>query len=337
VQPARYHLVALKMKGAIPALATLLLCGCGYIGEPLPPLMNIPARPGDLIAVQRGARILAHFTIPAITTEGTVIKKPVTPELRIGPKPAGQFNPGAWAATATPAGQPAVENSVAQFEIPVASWIGRDVALAAKVTGANGRDAGWSAPVFLSVVPPPDQPAGLRAEAVPQGVRLTWRASGNLFAVFRRDPDQKDYAPLARSTNPEWIDTTAQWGKLYSYLVQSLAKAGEGEAQSDLSSEIAITPLDTFPPAAPVGLTVVPSTTSIELVWERNPEPAVTGYRVYRALANGPLAPLADTREIPNYSDRQIESGKVYRYAVAALKSNGKEGPMSTPVEVSAP
>ena len=95
--------------------------------------------------------------------------------------------------------------------------------------------------------------------------------------------------------------------------------------------------MDTFAPAAPAGLTAVPSTASIELVWERNAEPNVVGYRVYRAVGGGAFAPLADAVVLPAYSDRKIEAGKTYRYAVSAVKSNKKESKMSEAVEVAAP
>ena len=44
------------MRRLLPALiaaAALLTTGCGYTGDPLPPLANIPARVLDLAAVQR--------------------------------------------------------------------------------------------------------------------------------------------------------------------------------------------------------------------------------------------------------------------------------------------
>src|ERR1039457_1646240 len=90
-------------------------------------------------------------------------------------------------------------------------------------------------------------------------------------------------------------------------------------------------------PRRPRALAAVPSTASIELVWERNTEPNVIGYRVYRALGNGALELLADAQVLPAYSDRKIEAGKSYRYAVSAVKSNKKESRLSEPVEVAAP
>jgi hypothetical protein len=256
------------------AAPLLFLCGCGYIGEPLPPLMNIPGRGDNVAAVQRGiehhcARHFAHFDHRRVV----LIKQSVRLDLRIGPKPDGSFNAVAWAAGAKAVGGGTIANGIAEYRIPATEWIGKQVSIAVKMIGANGRDAGWSAPAELTVVAPPEQPRDLSAEAVPQGVRLTWHGSGSAFAVLRRGPDEPDYRALGRSPKPEYIDATAEFGKPYRYLVQSMVKVGEGEAQSELSSEAAITPVDTFPPAAPAGLTAVPSTASVELVWERSTEP----------------------------------------------------------------
>jgi hypothetical protein len=314
----------------------LFLWGCGYIGEPLPPLLNVPGR-GEVAAVQRGANIIAHVILPTLTTEGVVIKQSVRLDLRIGPKPAGPFNATVWAAGAKPTGGANTANGIAEYRIPATEWVGRQVLIAVRIIGGNGRDAGWSIPAELAVVAPLAQPHDLTAEAVPQGVRLIWQGTGDTFAIFRRGPDDKDYQGLIRSPKPEYVDTSAEFGKPYSYVVQSVEKVGEAEAQSELSNEAALTPLDTFAAAAPVGLTAVPSTASIELVWERSAEPNIVGYRVYRALGNGAMELLADGQSLPAYSDHRIEAGKTYRYAVSAVKSNKKESKLSEPVEVAAP
>ena len=322
----------------IPASALILvLSGCGYIGEPLPPLLNIPQRVGDLAAFQLGPRIWVRFTLPKLTTEGVVLKQVPRMDLRIGPQPGAEFNAQAWAATAQPVPGGAVANGVADYQIPAAEWVGKQVALAVKMIGKNGRDAGWSNPATLTVVPPPAQPHDLIATAVPEGVHLTWQGAGNAFTVFRRGPEEKEFQALARSEKPAWTDTTAQFGSPYSYRVQALVKAGKGEAESELSGEVTITPQDTFPPPPPTGLTAVPSAASIELAWQPEAGATIAGYRVYRALDNGPLQQIAGTQNLPAYSDRQIQSGKTYRYAVTTVKKNGMESKPSAPVEATAP
>ena len=62
-----------------------------------------------------------------------------------------------------------------------------------------------------------------------------------------------------------------------------------------------------------------------------------TSYRVYRAQANGALEKIADVTAVPNYSDRKVEHGKSYRYAIAAVDRAGNESPRSAPIEVAMP
>jgi hypothetical protein len=316
--------------------AELLLNACAYISEPLPPLLNIPGRADNLAVVERGANLIVHFTLPTLTTEGQVLKQGLRLDLRIGLKPGGQYSVGAWAAGAKAVGGGTAANGVAEYKVPVADWVGKDVALAAKIVGANGKDAGWTDLATVTVIAPPEQPHDVRAEAVPEGVHLAWQGKASAFVVLRRGPDEKDYATLGRTEKPEWTDATAQFGKAYSYLVLGVVTVGKAEAQSELSQEAALTPVDTFAPATPTGLTAVASTASIELVWERNTDPALSGYRVYRGLGDGPLLKVAET-ELAAYSDHQIEAGKTYRYAVTAVKRNGRESAQSAVVEASTP
>src|SRR5450432_2444440 len=99
------------------AAAALFTAGCGYIGEPLPPLANVPARVTDLTAVQRGPRILVQFTIPDLTTEGRAIKDAVKLDLRIGS--AGvPFDAGKWAAQAKSIPQATAKIPQATGKIP---------------------------------------------------------------------------------------------------------------------------------------------------------------------------------------------------------------------------
>jgi fibronectin type 3 domain-containing protein len=290
-------------------------------------LRHIPALVTDLSAIERGANIVVEFTIPRMTTEGTVLRQAPTFQLQVTPKGGAPKI----------VGEGREENGREHYRIPAAQWIGKEVAISVKAIGANGRDTGWSTPVNLTIVPPPVQPAELTAESAPRGVELTWKAPGDNFRVYRRTPDQQNFSLVAHSTKTEYNDTTAEFDKTYLYVVQAVAKAGEGEAESELSNLVSITPKNIFPPAAPAGLTAVPSTSTIELVWERNTDPDLAGYRVYRALGSGPFERISDTKEPPSYSDHQIESGKVYRYAVTAVKSNGLESKMSAPVEATAP
>src|SRR5206468_6313574 len=56
---------------AVAIVAAALLVSCGKSGPPLPPLVRVPAAPGDLIAERRGDAVDLHFTVPTTNTDGT--------------------------------------------------------------------------------------------------------------------------------------------------------------------------------------------------------------------------------------------------------------------------
>jgi hypothetical protein len=322
---------------AVLAAATLFTAGCGYIGEPLPPLANVPAKVADLAAVQRGSHIIAQFTIPDLTTEGKIIKEPVTLDLRIGTGD-DPWDAGKWAGQAKSIPPGPEKAGLAHYEIPAAEWAGKEPVLAVRVIGANGKDGGWSNLVVLPVVPAPERPAAVMAVATAEGVRLTWRANGPTFRVFRKTAEAKEFALAATVQQPQWTDPAAEYGKPYTYEVQTIVALGNNkEAQSDLSEEVSITPVDTFPPAVPSGVTASTAANSIELVWERNTEPDLAGYRVYRSVAGGPFEKIADVSQIPSYSDRSVEHGKTYRYAISSADQAGNESARTGPVEIAFP
>ena len=71
-----YSLRAVKKWPGREALLGMLfsLAGCGYIGNPQPPALDIPSAVIDLRAAEDGDRVLVEFTIPMLTTEGLPLK-----------------------------------------------------------------------------------------------------------------------------------------------------------------------------------------------------------------------------------------------------------------------
>lgn len=303
--------------------AAALLAGCGYVGEPLPPLANVPAKVNDLAAVQRGGRIVAQFSVPALTTEGHPIPPPARLDLRAGI--AEHFEESTWAAQAKQIPPAAADNGVARYEIPAGEWSGKDVVLGVRVVAGNGKAAGWSNLVVVTVVPPPEKPAAVTPTATADGVKLTWRAQGAQFRVFRKPESATEFALAATVEQREWTDTEAEFGKPCSYMVQTVVKVGDKFAESELSDEASIVPKDEFPPAAPKDLHATAGPATIELSWEPGPEPDLAGYRVYRAGPGGAFEKIADLQAVPSYSDKTAERGKPYQYQVTAVDREGNE------------
>ncbi|HUS05002.1 MAG TPA: hypothetical protein VMZ52_01810 [Bryobacteraceae bacterium] len=307
----------------VPPFA-LLVAGCGYIGEPLPPALNIPARITDLKAIQKFDTIVVNFTIPALTTEGLVQKKLGPVELRIGrTDPPFQFN--AWAATAKAVEVKADQPGPVTASVPADAFVNKDVIIAVRTSSPRGRFSEWSNPVVVHVVRPLVPPSGLQAETNPKGVRLSWSsagAAGISYRVFKG----KD--AIATVTTTEYLDSDVQYGKEYAYSVQAIL----GEAQSEPAGPVPITPADKFPPVVPTGLTAIAGVNSIELAWDRNTESDLKSYVIYRDGRR-----LAEIQEAASYSDKQLQPGTKYRYTVSAVDQAENESAQSMPLDVVAP
>ncbi len=312
--------------------ASLVTVGCGYIGDPLPPALNIPARITDLSALQRGGKLIVQFTIPALTTEGLPITSVDAVDLRAGPIESQPFNMDAWAGSARKLKSEAVKPGGVRVEEPAAAWAGKEVVVAVRLINHKGRASQWSNLVVLPVSAPLTPPENLKAESTVDGVRLAWTAADSLsYRIYRGNE------LLGKSNKNEYLDKDTQFGKEYIYAVQAVRKAGETEAESEVSAPAAITPRDTFPPATPTGASAIAGTASIELNWDRNTESDFKNYRIYRAAGSGNFETIADAVEAPAFSDRAIVSGTAYRYVITAVDQAGNESPRSNVVEITAP
>ncbi len=76
-------------------LCAFMLAGCGFVGDPLPPALNIPVAITDLRGLEYGPNVLVEFSAPKLTTEGLLLKS-YKLELFIGPS-VNPFSFEKWA------------------------------------------------------------------------------------------------------------------------------------------------------------------------------------------------------------------------------------------------
>jgi hypothetical protein len=295
------------------------------MGDPRPPALNIALPIKDLRVVEYGDHLIADYTVPSLTTEGLALTRIRAVEVHIAPGGPG------WEASGKNVSSAAYASGLRETAIPVADWVGKNVQLGVRIINSKGRASDWSNLVQVAVAPVVPQPAGLEGADTPHGEQLKWQSPEKSFRVFRQAPGEQNPVQIASTTQPEYLDAAAQFGVTYRYRVQAM----RGAAQSEISQPLTRTPKDTFPPAVPAGLTGIASAGSNELVWDRDTEPDLRGYVVYRSVGGGPFARAAEVAA-PAYSDRDVQSGKTYRYAVSAVDQSGNESAQTQPVTVTA-
>lgn len=91
-------------------------------------------------------------------------------------------------------------------------------------------------------------------------------------------------------------------------------------------------------PSNPTGLAVDPTVndTRVRLWWNRNAEPDIQGYNVYR---DGNLVPITFVSQppqglVPELVDLALTNGRQYQYQVQAVDARGNKSGLSVPVAV---
>ena len=291
------------------AAVVVMLGGCGFQGDPQPPSLQIPVAITDLTAVERGSKIIIDFTVPQKSTDNLDLKEEPYLELHVGERKQ----------------RVRTADKSAHVELDAAPFYTETIKVAVKVQNARGRDAGYSNVVDLTVRPALAKPEELRAVAVAHGVQLTWRSGERQFAVYRQGPNDTQLIRLGTADARTYADETAEFGKVYRYAVQTL----NSPLESDLTDSVEITPVDTFPPGVPAKLAAVVGPATVELAWDRVVDADLAGYRVYRDGQR-----IGETGAGPSFSDRKIEAGRRYRYAVTSFDKLGNESAPSEPVEI---
>jgi len=226
------------------------------------------------------------------------------------------------------------------------TWEGKRVEYAVQHLNRRGAASEASPVVAIDPVPPLTAPGGLEAAAADGFVLVTWREEPRGLFGFDLLRRSESGTYLTSPLNPaplgvaRYEDRTAPWGVPICYQVKKVAVLPPPEAaatadppsetelvrspaaiESPESAEACVTAIDAFAPPQPGNPVAVAATGGILISWKEVPVADLGGYLVYRATsAEGPFELQTEKPlSVATYTDRRVESGQVYFYAVSAL------------------
>ncbi len=312
------------------AIAAILLAGCGSIGDPLPPMANIPQVVDDLAALQVADEVIISWSWPLLTTEGATARRvrdftlvAVDVDLNVIDLPPEVIAEHGRNLSVIDEAQLDGKAPGNRFElrVPLADWkLDQQVILAVTAANRSGRSAGYSNQVRLQPVTPPAAVTIAAPIVKADGAELSWSAvsTADVYAVERRFLGEDEFTRIARVDQPVFLDRMIEWDRPHEYRVRSIATTVADEAEGKLSEVVTVTPTDTFPPTAPSGLRAVSTTSSVELSWDSNRDPDLARYQVFRNSLR-----IADGIERASFSDTTASPGQEYSYSVTAIDMAG--------------
>lgn len=324
-----------------PAGLALALGACGSVGDPLPPVANLPEPVADLAVRQVDDRIMVAWTWPAYTTERAVARRlggftlwavdlgDSAEELARETIDEHRYEVVRLEAEALPTSGP---GKLVELTRPLGQWtLGQAVMLVLTAWNRAGRDAGYSNQVHLQPLKPPGPPLWSVPHVDEGGVALSWRHAerADSYLLERSVGAGASFEVLGRVSGTTFADRDISWGVQHSYRLRPDRRSLAGWIAGPPSETMTVRPVDRFPPAAPAGLRAVRGPGSVELSWLPNREADLAGYRVLRD--GTALAPLISAT---NYSDVTALARTAHEYSLSAIDANGNESPTCPPLAV---
>jgi hypothetical protein len=253
------------------------------------------------------------------------------------------FDFGTWLQGTTPVAiSPEQANDAANGSQPlkstlsVSDWAGKEIALAVRTAEKDKHYSQWSNVVRLRVVEPLVPPV-LEPASDPSGVKINIESfpKHGKVRIFRRGPNDQQPVEAGVADTNEFIDRGAEYGIAYTYTAAAFDNSDRANAIGKTSEPVPFTPVDSFPPSVPGNVTALAGPGSIEVSWTRGSEVDIRGYYVFRSVDGGPYERVGELATLPTFSDKDVQHGKKYSYAVAAVDLRDNESARSPAVQVS--
>lgn len=347
-------------------LCLICLGGCGKRRPPQPPVERVQQRTEFLSGAQQGNEVILSWPSPQRNAPDSSVQSIRRIDVyRLAEKPGAPLalTEDEFAARATVVGSVTYEQIQTAGDTltyrDVLELAGQPTRLryAIRYVNASGQRASFSN--FLSI-----EPAARIAQAptlaspakvLENSITISWQPPAanidnstpvNLLGYNVYRTDESETAPANQPLNAtpisatEYADKSFQFGNNYRYVVRSVSLGtGGAQVESLNSNAVAVSPVDTFAPAAPERPSVAapePSSARLAIFFAANKETDIAGYNIYRST--DPDLPKQNWTKLnqtlltrTTYQDDKVESGKTYHYYITAVD---KAGNVSAPSEV---
>jgi hypothetical protein len=338
-------------------------CACGKKGPPLPPLSRLPVAPGDFVASRRGATAEVRLVVPGTNTDGSrpadLVRvdiyamssaDAVTDDevvrrgqrigmLEINPPPDPDEDPDAprppnEKTTGIDQGAPGqVSESIPDAD---GGGIRYYVSVGVNKRGRRGPVSRRSAVPLGSA---PDAPPPPKISYDEKAVTVSWpdalpeAAAAGVEVYDATNGKRLTDKPV---TGASFADQRIEWGAERCYTIGRLAEIENLSVESESSDKTCVTLEDTFPPAAPTGVTAVAAEGSVNLIWNANAEADLAGYLVLRGTGGEKPKPITPKPIQETTFRDMVPSGTRATYAIQAVDKAGNVSAMSETTEETA-
>ena len=328
------------------AVGFAVLAACGHKGPLLPPVVRVPQPPGDFTCLQRGSGILLSWTNPVSYIDGESLPGPGSVEVWVLETPKVEEAAQAAAVDVEEKGKvvgrvegKAGEPGEFSYELTPREIGASVLNFALRARDPRGRVSALTEVCACAPQGLPLPPTDLRVRVFENRLEVSWKAP-EATIDGRRPAAPAGYLVLRAEEGgpfrlltaeplkaPPFADKEFEFDRPYRYVVRAAANTAAPYLTSDDSPVLEVRAKDKFPPGPPRGLVIVAGEGFVSLSWEPRPEKDLAGYKVWRRAADekefqiltpGPILENA-------YTDRAVEKGVMYTYALTAVDALGNE------------
>lgn len=337
----------------------LLLASCGRVGDPLPPIRYKVLVPESLTVGQQGSEIVIGFPKPSLQAleRSKVARVEILKRTESADDPR-RLTEEEFLNSARIVGSLSSKEllEVKASRVEFVDSIDTD---ASRLRYAIRYVQYNSTPLPLSnysIIQPVNTvataPTALTATLSQEQIQLEWQPpAANIdgstpaniigYNIYRRSENGTYETPL----NPRPVkensfnDRQFKFGKEYTYIVRAVSQSSEGAIESQNSSELKITPKDTFAPERPTNLTGAAAAGVVSIFWPSVKSSDLRGYIVYRAeRLDAPKDTWVKLTPDPivatTFRDSSALTSKTYYYLVTSIDEAGNESVPSEAVAV---